>query len=355
MLFQSFNRLSENYIESLNDNEYYDTTIEVGKDPNVKIFRAHMVILCYRSPFLRRTLTSNKKNNDNILAHIKLSNIQPETFQIILEYIYGGIILFDEQETLGFLEVLDAANQLRLQELIDYLQRYLIENKVQWMEQNFGLVYQTSFKSNSLLELQQFYTKKNVEGIIDSQIVNLNIVSLISRWIDKIDIKSKFAFARELYLPYKFKLLLRGSRDGFTPKKFHELCDNIFHTVTFIKVKGTEEIIEGYNPLVWKSLNDEYGETKDCFIFSFKSKSNFKDLILSHVNHGYISEALFYHTNCGPNCGRDLYMCAKGDDLKEYDRNFCIKYRYEKEIMNIKGYFSIEEYEIFQIIKNETV
>ena len=77
--------LTQNYIELLKDDEYYDVTIEIGKDPNVKIFRAHMNILCYRSPYLRRTLVSNKKNNDNVLAHIKLSNISPEIFQIILE------------------------------------------------------------------------------------------------------------------------------------------------------------------------------------------------------------------------------------------------------------------------------
>ena len=64
MLAQLFPRLSQNYIEILKDDEYYDATIEVGKDPNVKIFRVHKIILCYRSPFLRRTLTSNKKNND---------------------------------------------------------------------------------------------------------------------------------------------------------------------------------------------------------------------------------------------------------------------------------------------------
>src|SRR5947209_11471139 len=90
MLKQFFTKLSQNYIEILKDDEYYDVTIEVGKDPNVRIFRAHMIILCYRSPFLRRTcrtLASNKKNNDNILAHIKLPNISPEIFQIILKQV----------------------------------------------------------------------------------------------------------------------------------------------------------------------------------------------------------------------------------------------------------------------------
>ena len=86
MSTQFFSRLSQNYIEILKDDEFYDITIEVGEDPNVKIFRAHMLILCYRSPFLRRTLSSNKKNtNNDILAHIKLPNISPEIFHIILK------------------------------------------------------------------------------------------------------------------------------------------------------------------------------------------------------------------------------------------------------------------------------
>ena len=77
-------KLSQNLLEILDDNEYYDITIEVGNDPYVKIFRAHMVILNYRSPYLRRILSTNKKNNDGILGHIKLPNILPETFQVLL-------------------------------------------------------------------------------------------------------------------------------------------------------------------------------------------------------------------------------------------------------------------------------
>ena len=84
MSAQFFSKLSQNYIELLKDNEYYDITIEVGEDPNVKIFRAHMNILCCRFPYLRRALASDKKGNDGILAHVKLPNISPEIFQIIL-------------------------------------------------------------------------------------------------------------------------------------------------------------------------------------------------------------------------------------------------------------------------------
>ncbi len=77
-------KLSQNLFEILNDEVYYDITIEVGNDPYVKIFRAHMVILYYRSPYLQRILSMNKKKNDGTLVHIKLPNILPENFQIIL-------------------------------------------------------------------------------------------------------------------------------------------------------------------------------------------------------------------------------------------------------------------------------
>ena len=71
-------------------------------------------------------------------------------------------------------------------------------------------------------------------------------------------------------MPYKFNLLLRGSQDGYGPKDFHGLCDDKPNTVIFIKVEGTEEILGGYNPSIWKSSG---GYTQSCsFIFSFKDK-----------------------------------------------------------------------------------
>ncbi|EXX64780.1 uncharacterized protein OCT59_029123 [Rhizophagus irregularis] len=196
-----------------------------------------------------------------------------------------------------------------------------------------------------------------IDGIIDSRIINLNIVSLISRWIDKIDVKSKFSYTRDLHLPYEFQLLLRGTRDGFTPKKFHKLCNNKPHTVTFIKIKGTEEIIGGYNPLIWESHNDgKWGKTKDSFIFSFKSKNNVKDSILSHVKN--MDHALFYCDDFGPTFGNiDINMHVNEDDdyddSKEYDNCECTQNIYEKKIRDTEGNFLIEEYEVFQIMKKD--
>ena len=77
-------KLSQNLLEILDDDEYYDFIIEVGNDPHIKIFHAHMVILNYRSPYLRRILSTNKKKNGDTLVHIKLPNILPEIFHVIL-------------------------------------------------------------------------------------------------------------------------------------------------------------------------------------------------------------------------------------------------------------------------------
>ncbi|PKK65926.1 hypothetical protein RhiirC2_785456 [Rhizophagus irregularis] len=62
-------KLSQN-LEVLEDNEFYDITIEVGNDPYVRICRAHMVILNYRSPvpliceeFCRLTLHPSRPIN----------------------------------------------------------------------------------------------------------------------------------------------------------------------------------------------------------------------------------------------------------------------------------------------------
>ena len=77
-------KLSQNLLEILNGEVYYDIIIEVGNDPHVKIFRSHMAILYHRSSYLRRMLSTTEKKNDGTLAHIKLPNIVPEIFQIIL-------------------------------------------------------------------------------------------------------------------------------------------------------------------------------------------------------------------------------------------------------------------------------
>ncbi|UZO05067.1 uncharacterized protein OCT59_025428 [Rhizophagus irregularis] len=263
--------------------KYYDVTIEVGEDPNVKIFRAHRIILSYRSQYLRRTLASKKANKDNVLVHIIKFNKYiigfRELFQIILKFICNKF------------------HNLRLSDiLIRNSNVYNIDNDV-CSTYDFLVYHPKIFYKVKILTLLKSHLDPNgvnilpprnirIESIIDIKIVNLEITSTISKWIDKIVIiiNSKFDHLRELYLPYKFQLLLRGSRDGFTTKKFHELCDGKNNNITFIKVSGTEEILGGNNPL-------------KCYI----------------VN---TDNALFYNRHHGPNFGRDtITICSQNDEF----------------------------------------
>ncbi|KAG9301909.1 hypothetical protein G9A89_004589 [Geosiphon pyriformis] len=98
---------------------------------------------------------------------------------------------------------------------------------------------------------------------IDSKILQSHNIKQLDHWIQGKDENTPF----ENQLGNDFQLLLRGSRDGFTPADFHRLCDDKGATVTVIKVKGTGQLIGGYNPQSWHS-RDEYLEGKGSFIFS---------------------------------------------------------------------------------------
>ena len=165
-------------------------------------------------------------------------------------------------------------------------------------------------------------------------------------------ISKKFNFINRLFAQ-DFKLLFRGSRDGFTPNNFHTLCDNLSNTITFIKIKETQEIIGGYNPLIWEDAFGEgkWGKTSNSFIFSFKNKNDFKnDPILSRIID--LNRALFYHIGCGPTFDTDLFIGVKEKaGSKNFNFNWCMQRSYEKCIRKTKNEFEIEDYEVFQITK----
>ena len=64
----------------------------------------------------------------------------------------------EEHDTLDIVKILVAANELGLQDLTTYLQSFLIKNQANWIEQNFNLIYQTSFENHSFSELQKYCT-----------------------------------------------------------------------------------------------------------------------------------------------------------------------------------------------------
>ena len=173
---------------------------------------------------------------------------------------------------------------------------------------------------------------------IDSKIITFQHAELILKWIDRLEATD------EIKNMYEFKLILRGSRDGFTPETFHEICDNQSHTVTIIKEKNSNEILGGYNPIAWKSVGG-YTATNDSFIFSF-SNDNIESHTLSRVIDK--EHAIYNISDYGPSFGtRDLDLYGN-EENKLYDWEIS----YEKQITAKPiSWPSVEEYEVFQIIK----
>ena len=71
---------------------------------------------------------------------------------------YNGIINIDNLDVNEILELLEACDELNFNELIDDLQNYLINEKNEWLHQNFIYVHKVSSK-HQFSSLQDFCDK----------------------------------------------------------------------------------------------------------------------------------------------------------------------------------------------------
>ncbi|KAG9290163.1 hypothetical protein G9A89_010469 [Geosiphon pyriformis] len=181
---------------------------------------------------------------------------------------------------------------------------------------------------------------------IKSELLQPHNIKQLDHWIQGKDESTPFQNRHG----NDFKLLLRGSRDGFTPADFHRLCDNKEASVSVIKVKGTGQLIGGYNPQSWHSRNS-WLEGKRSFIFSLGDGKLGKAKLSKFV----MEFGPFGGPYNGPSFGNGnigLY----GKDFKNSPGAYCKKtIDYEHAIMpgseNQQVNFFVEEYEVFQIIK----
>ncbi|RIB01846.1 hypothetical protein C2G38_944897 [Gigaspora rosea] len=181
-----------------------------------------------------------------------------------------------------------------------------------------------------------------------STIINEAHAAGIASWVDKEAITYSVTDN-----PYEFNLLLRGTRDDFTSDSFWNLCERQTYLVVVMKVKGTDEILNGYNPVGWG--NGYYHRAcNDSFIFSLKNGA-IQNSILSRVIQP--EHAIYCNSDSGP-CfggGCDLGMSNNFNQNKtcwSRQRSYGKLIRNESTFHS-KGisWFSVEEYEIFQISK----
>ncbi|RHZ76272.1 hypothetical protein Glove_199g155 [Diversispora epigaea] len=477
MTLKFFDNLSRNFIELRNDKDEYNVIIKVK---NEKSFIAHSNVLKCRSPYFRKELKNITPNENNIKI-ITRPNISDEILDIILKYIYGGIIDLKNVEAKFMFDLMIAANEFEIEELTKKLENLLIEIKSSWLKSHFSLVYRSIFSENNFKDLEKFcndivtkypnlvfdtedfnslhesalvsllerddlqleeiviweyiikwgiaqnftlpvdlkeWTNENfttlkttlqqclpliryfhisgidvlkkikpykkildkqlwndlkqhlmapdepVESIIlsprtilvpelptrtaFSTIITYEHVAEISSWIDR-----KSSTYSLTSIPYEFQLILRGSVNGFAPQTFWDTCHGLPRTVVIMKVKGTDEILGGYNPLVWDAnTSGRWNKTDDSFIFSLKN-GNIQNSILSRVkfrDYAIYNNVKTNHKTYGLNFGSSLYMYSPSSNftVENYSvRNGNTGY-YERITA---GDCSIVDYEVFKVIK----
>ncbi|CAG8757131.1 14143_t:CDS:1, partial [Racocetra fulgida] len=200
----------------------------------------------------------------------------------------------------------------------------------------------------------------------NSKIIKAKDAALIASWIDE---KNGMPY-RFKDMPYKFELIYRASSANFRIDQFHNSCDCQGPTVVIIKVRNSNEIIGGYNPLDWydndfiqnkrdidlfgdtfDDIYDEYDgckfkETSKSFIFSLSNGTIPK---LSRVS--YKQKAIALSITKGPCFGcRDLWVeCDSSGSSRRSVVGTSSQYCYIR--VTDKHTFEIEEYEVFRIKK----
>nr|CAG8437406.1 5829_t:CDS:2 [Entrophospora candida] len=191
--------------------------------------------------------------------------------------------------------------------------------------------------------------------IIDSTIINISHVGIIANWIKghslKLDELRKI-YDNPIPIPFYFKLLIRGSRDGFSSEIFHKWCDDYgAPTLIIIKLKNSLQIIGGFNYSSWKSpflIFSTFQHDRHAFIFSlcntYGNKDNFKLARPKRtlINDGW--KALKFSRYAGPCFGKsDL-------QLRSNKTCYCKQHDYDDSITDKFGVFEIDDYEVFRKI-----
>ncbi|CAG8448228.1 4516_t:CDS:2 [Funneliformis mosseae] len=327
MTFKGFNELSQNFLEMHKDADDYNVIIKVGKSPNIKEFRAHSNILKARSPYFKRAFSQNWIKIQNNMIHFDKPNISPTVFEMILRT--TDLESWNETDFLALKNTLDQfISHIRFFEMssIDF------HNNVWPFREVLPKKLFESIISFHMSKTQprQHKFPRHRKIAIDSTIIKSKHATILANWIQRKDAIAKIPKGEDY-----FRLIYRGSRDGYDFDIIRNKCILQGAYILLIKVKENGSIIGGYNPLGWNfNQNQNWVFTCDSFIFSLGDGKYFQDFKLCRVTDS--SKAI---------CNNALKF-GNSDLVVNVNRGTCNQQSYQGSILDINA-FTIEEMEIF--------
>ncbi|CAG8796901.1 19324_t:CDS:2, partial [Cetraspora pellucida] len=346
--------------------EGFDTKIVVGKEPNIKEFKAHSIILLSRSAYFKNALSSRWANKENGIIIFNKPNISPLVFEVIISYIYTG--KFNVTNNASLVDIFISADEIELLELCKQLKKHLLETETAWkFPKDFITLgpHHDVDLYNFALDLAQYKNvipdlsadilrivasgqdpnydllQKRISAYpFDSKIIDAKDAALIASWIDN-ERELPYRFED---MPFKFELIYRTSQENFSISKFHDNCDNKGPTVVIIKVLNSKEIIGRYNPLDWRStglMNDRCSSSNAYDDYKCKTSKSFIFSLLSFSNRALRKSRLSrISTETKQSFGNNSSQRSVSGTSKQHS--------YEVGIID-KDTFEIEEYEVFKI------
>lgn len=127
-----------------------------------------------------------------------------------------------------------------------------------------------------------------------------------------------------------WRLVYRGSRDGFSAKDFHSKCDGIKHTMTLVKSKDGS-IFGGFANKAWKSDNGTWVDDPKASIFTVANK----DGIRFSRGNSERKTAIWHSAEHGPCFGKDIWISSNSNDNR---KSFCnLGHSYKKKNPRLFG------------------
>ncbi|KAF0398166.1 kelch-like protein 17 [Gigaspora margarita] len=160
MSYHLLTKLSRDFCTLFECAAYYDVVIRVGMGENVKDFQAHSLILRARSSYFRGCLSGDKLKPEYDKIIVNKSNITSAVFEVILRYLYSGKVDFMNCDGRQTLDLLYAAEELGLAEILECIQRHITQHQTEWMDRNFIEHHRKIFRNDNFKTLQVYYMNK---------------------------------------------------------------------------------------------------------------------------------------------------------------------------------------------------
>ncbi|CAG8534027.1 12868_t:CDS:2 [Acaulospora morrowiae] len=146
--------LGEDFKQLYENRENCDVKIYAGE--KLEELQTHSLLLRARSPYFSGALSQECTKDQHGYFIFRFPTISASTFEVILRYICCGIIDLHELHGTEILKVLIPADELGLQKFIIYVQKFLIENRVDFLREDPGRILQTITYHEAFDDLKKF-------------------------------------------------------------------------------------------------------------------------------------------------------------------------------------------------------